>query len=154
MDVLERLYRDSAAGFREALAPIVGSREAAGDVVQEAFATALRKRRYLRSRGSAGAWVWQIAFRLALRERRRRGLPAELPADITIYDEQRDIDLSAAIRTLPPQRRLVVFLHYFAGLSYAEVGEALGVAEGTVGATLTQARAALLNELTLEEIAR
>lgn len=35
---------------------------------------------------------------------------------------------------------MIVFLHYFADLSYAEIGEACGISDGTVAATLAQAR--------------
>jgi RNA polymerase sigma-70 factor (ECF subfamily) len=151
MEPLEQLYRDRYAGFRNALAPIAGSREAARDAVQEAFAVALRERRKLRNRDSLAPWVWRIAYRLALRERARMHEPA-LPDDVSILDPERDPALAAAIRALPPQRRIVVFLRYFADFSYAEIAEALEVSEGTVGATLAQARAALHDDLV--EVAR
>ena len=150
MGPLEQLYRDRYIGFRNALAPIVGSREAAHDVVQEAFAIALRDRRKLRRETSLAPWVWRIAYRLALRSRSRE--LDELPGDLSILDEHRDPALAAAIRSLPPRRRLVVFLRYFAGFSYAEIAEALGIGEGTVAATLAQAHAALHDDLT--EVAR
>jgi RNA polymerase sigma-70 factor (ECF subfamily) len=147
---LEQLYRDRYTGFRNALAPIVGSREAAHDVVQEAFAIALRDRRKLRRETSLAAWVWRIAYRLALRSRSQE--LHELPADLSILDEHRDPALAAAIRSLPPRRRLVVFLRYFAGFSYAEIAQALEIGEGTVAATLAQAHAALHDDLA--EVAR
>lgn len=150
MSPLEQLYRDRYVGFRNALAPIVGSQEAAHDVVQEAFAVALRERRKLRRESSLAPWVWRIAYRLALRSR----TPAleDLPEDLSILEEHRDPALAAAIRTLPPRRRLVVFLRYFAGFSYAEIAAALEIGEGTVAATLAQAHAALYDELV--EVAR
>jgi DNA-directed RNA polymerase specialized sigma24 family protein len=40
-----------------------------------------------------------------------------------------------------------VFLRYFADLSYAEIADACGISEGTVAATLAQARAALHEEI-------
>jgi RNA polymerase sigma factor (sigma-70 family) len=147
---LEQLYRDRYVGFRNALAPIVGSNEAAHDVVQEAFAIALRERRKLRRQESLAAWVWQIAYRLALRA--RTPALAELPDDLSILDEHRDPALAAAILSLPPRRRLVVFLRYFAGFSYTEIAEAAGISEGTVAATLAQAHAALHDDLA--EVAR
>ena len=146
MGPLEQLYRDLYIGFRNALAPIAGRREAARDAVQEAFAVALREQRGLRRRESLAPWVWQIAYRLALRERARVS-HAELPDDVSILDPERDPALAAAIRSLPPQRRVVVFLRYFADFSYAEIAEALEVSEGTVAATLAQARAALYDDL-------
>jgi RNA polymerase sigma-70 factor (ECF subfamily) len=151
VEPLEQLYRDRYVGFRNALAPVVGSQDAARDVVQEAFAVALRERRKLRRRESLAAWVWRIALRLALRERGRRRLD-DLPDDLTILEPERDPLLAEAIRTLPARRRLVVFLRYFADCSYAEIAEALEISEGTVAATLAQAHATLLDELT--EVAR
>src|SRR5581483_1976891 len=146
MEPLEQLYRDRYVGFRNALAPIVGGADAARDVVQEAFAVALRERRKLRRDESLAPWVWRIAFRLALRERGRRDTD-ELPDDIGLVATERDPELAAAIRSLPPRRRVVVFLRYFAGFSYAEIAEALAISEGTVAATLAQAHAALHDDL-------
>ncbi|HZQ83152.1 MAG TPA: sigma-70 family RNA polymerase sigma factor [Gaiellaceae bacterium] len=146
MGPLEQLYRERYSGFRNALAPVVGSNEAAHDVVQEAFAIALRKRNELRAHASLAPWVWQIAFRLALRERKRARLE-ELPEDLSILDPERDPGLAAAIRSLSPRRRLIVFLRYFAGFTYPEIAAALEIGEGTVAATLAQAHAALHHEL-------
>jgi RNA polymerase sigma-70 factor (ECF subfamily) len=146
MEPLEQLYRDRYVGFRNALAPIAGSQEAARDVVQEAFAVALRERRALRRRESLGPWVWQIAYRLALRERGRRS-DDDVPLDLSILEPERDPALAAAIRSLPPRRRIVLFLRYFADFSYSEIAEALDLSEGTVAATLAQARAALHDDL-------
>ncbi len=147
MEPLEQLYRDRYVGFRNALAPVVGSDDAARDVVQEAFAIALRKRHALRRRESLAPWVWQIAFRLALRERGRRGTN-DLPDDLGVLSPERDPAVAAAIRSLAPRRRLVVFLRYFADFTYAEIAEALEISEGTVAATLAQAHAALHDDLT------
>src|SRR6266576_2450089 len=69
--LVERLYRERYVGFRNALAPLVGSREAAHDVVQEAFANALAEVGKLRRAESLAPWVWQIALRIALRQRRQ-----------------------------------------------------------------------------------
>jgi RNA polymerase sigma-70 factor (ECF subfamily) len=151
MEPLEQLYRDRYVGFRNALTPVVGSADAARDVVQEAFAIALRERRKLRRRSSLAPWVWQIAYRLALRERGRRRVQ-ELPEDVGSLPPEPDPALAAAIRALAPQRRLVVFLRYFADFSYAEIAEALEISEGTVAATLAQAHAALHDDLA--EVAR
>jgi RNA polymerase sigma factor (sigma-70 family) len=150
---LEALYRERYVGFRNALAPLVGSREAARDVVQEAFAQALRHRRKLRRNESLAPWVWRIAYRIALRER-GRPKDLELPEDLAVLDSGRDPALAAALRSLPPKRRMVLFLRYYADFSYSEIAEALGITVGTVGATLAQAQAALLDELTPKEVTR
>lgn len=149
--LIEQLYRERYVGFREALAPVVGGRDAAHDVVQEAFARALRDSRKLRREESLAAWVWRIAWRIAVRER-GRSIEDKLPDGLTILDEERDPALAEAVRSLPPKRRLVLFLRYYADFSYGEIAEAVGIAEGTVAATLSQAHAALLNELMSKEV--
>jgi RNA polymerase sigma-70 factor (ECF subfamily) len=151
---LERLYRERYVAFRNGLAPVVGSYEEARDVVQEAFARALRSQGDFRGEGSLQAWVWRIALRVAL-EKRRRG--RETSSDLIVpelVESERDPELSEALRRLPPRKRLVVFLRYFADLSYAEIAEVGGISEGTVAATLSQARAALLDQLSTEELTR
>jgi RNA polymerase sigma factor (sigma-70 family) len=151
---IEQLYRERYVGFRNALTPVVGSRDAARDVVQEAFAQALRDIEKLRRQDSLAPWVWQIAWRIALRDRLDGG-DDEPPTDLSPASEheEKDPELSAAIRSLPPKRRLVVFLRYFADFSYAEIAQALGIAEGTVAASLAQAHSALLEQLMTKEVA-
>ncbi|HEU6445378.1 MAG TPA: RNA polymerase sigma factor [Gaiellaceae bacterium] len=153
-EALERLYRERYVSFRNGIAPVVGSYEEARDVVQEAFVRALRSRKDFRGEGSLQAWVWRIALRVAL-EKRRRGHDASIDVvDPELVESERDPELAAALRRLPPRKRLVVFLRYFADLSYAEIAEIGGISEGTVAAALNQARAALLEQLSAKEVKR
>jgi RNA polymerase sigma-70 factor, ECF subfamily len=156
-DAIEAVYRARHRGFRDALATVTGSRESARDAVQEGFAIALAKRSQFRG-GSLEAWIWKIALRCAL-EGRRAGRRAELNGNLDSLDPrlvapERDPLLADAIRSLAPRRRLMVFLRYFAGLSYADIAEACDVSEGTVAAALTQARDALAWELDTERARR
>jgi RNA polymerase sigma factor (sigma-70 family) len=150
---LERLYRERYARFRDGLAPITGSYDTAHDVVQDAFAHAMARRRGFRGEGSLEGWVWRIAYRLALR-RRLRDAGRELRDDDSpaVVMPERDPELAAVLRALPAQKRLIVFLHYFADLSYADIARICGISEGTVGASLTQARSALREVLEREEV--
>lgn len=150
---LERLYRQRYFAFRNGLAPVVGSSERARDVVQEAFARALRSLGQFRGDGSLEAWVWRIAFRIALGDSRARtvSLLDEMP-DLGLVAPERDPDLDAALRALSPRRRLIVFLRYFADMSYTQIAETCGVSEGTVAATLAQAHDQLAEALSLEGV--
>ena len=156
---IERLYRNRYASFRGGLAAITGSHDRAHDAVQEAFAQALRDRDGYRGNDevSLAAWVWRIAFRVAARGRgtdQRELALEDLVESASIASPERDPILAQALRRLPPQRRLVVFLRYFADLSYAEVASLCGISEGTVAATLAHAHADLLKELRREEVPR
>ena len=146
---LEQLYRERFAGFCDALATVTGSRESARDAVQEAFARALRQRSRLRREESLAPWVWTIAFRIALDTRPRTQHP-DADFDVALPQPERDPELAAAIRSLAPRRRLIVFLRYFADFSYAEIAAVCDVSEGTVAATLAQAHEALREALTTE----
>jgi RNA polymerase sigma factor (sigma-70 family) len=146
---IEELYRTSYPRYRNALATVTGSYDSARDAVQQAFAQAIAERARFRGEGSLSAWVWKIALRqaLALRE---EFATAELNGafDPGLVEPATDPALAAALRALSPRRRLVVFLRYFADLSYPEIAEVVGISEGTVAATLSKARAALRQALT------
>jgi RNA polymerase sigma-70 factor, ECF subfamily len=151
---IELLYRQRYERFRDGVATITGNYDTARDVVQEAFAKALRRRRTFRGDGSLEAWVWTIAIRTAQEHRRKLpGVSLNGTIEAALVEPERDPVLAEALRTLPAKQRLIVFLRYFADLSYEEIAVVCGVSEGTVGATLSQARAAL-EELLLEEDAR
>jgi RNA polymerase sigma factor (sigma-70 family) len=149
---LEDLYRRRNGAFQVMLASVTGSVESACDVVQEAFARALRVQDGFRGEGSLEAWVWRIAFRVAIGSNGSRELVVDEVPDVAFVDESRDLALAAAVRDLPPRRRLAIFLRYFADLSYADIGEVLGVSEGTVAATLSQAHRQLARDLSTNEV--
>ncbi|MGH3026211.1 MAG: RNA polymerase sigma factor, partial [Gaiellaceae bacterium] len=67
---------------------------------------------------------------------------------------ERDPELSEALQALPPRRRLIVFLRYFADLSYAAIAELCEISEGTVAATLSRAHADLSAALADEGVPR
>jgi RNA polymerase sigma-70 factor (ECF subfamily) len=146
---IERLYRERYSRFRNGVAPVTGSYETAHDAVQEGFARALRASRQYSGRGSLEGWVWRIVLRTAL-EQRRPGQELSLDEVQPVFVEpERDYALTAAVHALSPRRRLIVFLRYFADLPYRTIAEVLAIDEGTVAATLAQAReslAAILDE--------
>lgn len=140
---IERVYRESFVGFRNAVATVSGDYESARDAVQEGFARAYRSRKQFRGDGSLEGWVWRIVLRTAL-EQRRKDSPVELGETVAnLVEPERDPALAEALLDLPSRRRLMVFLRYFADLDYAAIAEACEVTEGTVAASLSQARRAL-----------
>ena len=126
MDEIEGLYRSRFDIFTRVAASVTGDSERARDVVQEAFATALRKRRSFRGEGPLEAWVWRIVLNAA-RMDARRSIPAigdDEPA--ANGHPERDAELRLALERLPERQRTAVFLRYYADLDYAAIGEALG----------------------------
>jgi RNA polymerase sigma-70 factor (ECF subfamily) len=140
---IEELYRERYVGFRNALATVTGSYDSAHDAVQEGFARALANRRQFRGDGSLAAWVWRITLRAALEAKDKREVSAHDVLDPLLVAPERSPSLTTALAGLPPRRRLIVFLRYFADFSYADIAAACDVSEGTVAATLAQAHQAL-----------
>lgn len=120
-EAIEKIYERRYAPFRVGATAILGDFDAAHDAVQNGFAKALLRRE--RCRGSAEAWIWRIVQREALDELRRlRRQPfPEAGVESHLLREEADPALAAAVGSLPPRRRLVVFLRYFADLSYADI---------------------------------
>jgi len=150
---IESLYRERYIRFRNGVAPVAGGYEAARDAVQEGFARALRASHEYSGRGSLEGWVWRIVLRTALEARHGEEVPLDT-TDAMFIEPERDLALRDAVRALPPRRRLIVFLRYFADLPYQTIAEALGIDEGTVAATLAQARQALATTLNKEGVRR
>jgi RNA polymerase sigma-70 factor (ECF subfamily) len=149
---IERVYRSRYVAFKRALATVAGSDETARDVVQDAFAEALRRRDQFRGDGPIEAWIWRIALRIAVARRSAAsGLPLADVGEPTLPEPAASPQLGAALRRLPPRKRLVVFLRYFGDLSYAQIAEVCGISEGTVAATLAQARTELARTLGRDE---
>lgn len=148
LDALEALYRSRFDVFARVAASVTGDAERARDAVQEAFATAVSKRRSYRGEGPLEAWIWHIVLNAA-RSDVRRGTPAvayDAPAAANGRPEE-DAQLRVALARLPERQRTAVFLRYYADLDYAAIGQALGITTGTVAATLNAAHAALRSQL-------
>jgi RNA polymerase sigma-70 factor (ECF subfamily) len=150
---IERVYATRYTPYRRAVSAIVGDEERAHDVVQEAFARALDRRKQFRA-GSLEAWIWRIVVREALDARGRPLVLLENDLAAELVASESDPELAEAIRRLPPRRRLIVFLRYFADLPYDAIGELCGISAGTVGAALSQAHDELRRELQLEGVER
>jgi RNA polymerase sigma factor (sigma-70 family) len=147
---IERVYERRYAGFRLGAAAILSDLDGAHDAVQDGFAQALVERARCRS-SSPEAWIWRIVERRAFDELRRRRRTGRLEDtfDTDLVPAESNPALAAAIKMLPPRRRLVVFLRYFADLSYADIARVCELSQGTVAATLAQAHAELLQSLQL-----
>lgn len=143
-------YADLRAPMAKALAVWCGDASLASDALDEAFVRAIERWDRVSTMASPAGWVWRTATNLVRRRTRRRKHEQQL---LRRQSERRDstdaatderfLDLRAAIGELPERQRSAVLLFYVADLPTREVAEAMDVAEGTVHATLHQARARL-----------
>src|SRR5437016_9504447 len=100
---LESSYRSRYEDFRRLAAAITRDREGARDVVQEAFATAVRTRGSFGRAGPLDAWLLRIVVNTALNQRRGRRdeLLAVLGEPGSASEAHGDGALGAAVAALP-----------------------------------------------------
>src|SRR5919197_5660434 len=83
LDEIEAVYRGRLSSFRRVAAAVVGDRELALDVVQEAFGSAVRNRSAFRGHGSLEGWLWRIVVNTARDYRARSG---DVPSGIVDHE--------------------------------------------------------------------
>ena len=142
---LETLYRQRFEHFARVATAICGDRDRGRDVVQAAFATAVRERRSFRGSGPLEGWVWRIvvneARRIAREPHHAPLATTHEPATNGKADDS--LGLGAWIAALPERQREALFLRYYADLEYGAIAEVLGIEVGTVSATLSAAHQTL-----------
>ena len=123
----------------------------AEDVFQEVFLRYFRHEEKFQSDEHRKAWLIRCtvnrAKSLAASPWRKRTVPLETAEEIGVEDDYREV--YSAVLSLPGKYRAVIHLHYFEGLSVAEIAQTLQVPEGTVKSQLSRGRA-LLREMLKE----
>jgi RNA polymerase sigma factor (sigma-70 family) len=124
----ERLYTQHAGELLGYLRRVAGP-ERAEDCFQETFLRALAAYPKLRSARNLRGWLFTIATRVAIDERRRRPPAAELP-EIAVGDRRPAYaELEHLTDELPPTERAAVVLRYGYDLAYVDIAAALGSTE-------------------------
>lgn len=138
---------------------LLGDRELAADVVQDAWMDVMRGIRRLDDTGAFAAWTYRIVTRRCARairglQRRRSGTEAyarePAPAAYSHHEAEARADLArvqTAMADLPGEQRAALALFHGDGLSVAEIAVALDVPPGTVKTRLMHARRKLRAQL-------
>jgi len=113
-----------------------GSRDDAGDVVQEVFVRVAEQGLRLLKVKNPKAWLLAVTRRLAIDLTRRRKVRAADPIEAHPLLEASGHDLgraadakraSAFLTRLPDNQRDVIYLRHFADCTFAEIGRIVGV---------------------------
>ena len=144
LEALDALYERYVRPAMGLAVRMVGDRETAEEVVQEAFLSVWRNaRRYEPTRGSVRTWLLGIVHHRAIDRLRGRPqtapLPEELGPDPSAPDvwalAAQQLDRAAirqALAQLPAEQRQAIELAYFTGLTQSQIAATLGVPLGTV----------------------
>lgn len=158
------VYQNPVYGL---ISHIVEDRSDAADILQEVFVKVFRKIGQFRGESSLKTWIYRIAVHEASNQRRSwlrrlRREPVSLDEDAkepstpqsrgdTPYQaleqaERREL-VQRALSSLAQPYRAVVVLREIEGLSYEEIAQVLGVAEGTIKSRLMRGRELLRRKL-------
>jgi len=130
------------------------------DLIQRTFLALVRHKSAIREGSSFRAYMFTVArneFYRHLRSRRRHRDPLDFgtvsladlgtsPSGIVARRRDQELLLSA-LRTIPIDLQIALELHYWEGLTTAELGVALEIPHGTAKSTLRRAREQLRRRL-------
>jgi len=139
---------------------LTNNRAIAEELVQEAFARVWSSPRTPSAEPDFRRWLYRAITNLARDYHRRRLLEATLrfwdppavdPIDEVVHRAE-DRELLKALLAAPFTDRQAIYLHYFDGLPFAEVGGMLGVSETAARVRVHRALKRLRGRLGLESI--
>jgi len=139
-----------------------GNHQDAQDITQEVFLRVYRNVNNFREESRLSTWIYQITMNACIDAARRRArrvevtpmytdedgeeqVPMELPdesyAPEKVYEQTALRDqIREGLAHLTEEHRRILILRDINGLSYTEIGEVLGLSEGTVKSRLFRAR--------------
>lgn len=141
---------------------ITGNPDDAEDVAQEAFIKAYRNLGSFRGESRFSGWLYRLCYNAAMdhirknRDPNLRSLtnddgsdaeldvadPAPTPEESADRKETQRI-VREAVAMLDDDKREILVMREFSGMSYTAIAEALGIEEGTVKSRISRARASL-----------
>ena len=151
MEAFETIYQQHAARLYSLACRIAGSVEDGEDLLQEIFLQAHRKMGSFKGDAALGTWLYRLALNHCLDfVRSRQAKMGKLTESLDAQNarepaSRRDtpiarIDLDRALQRLPDGCREAFVLHDVEGFDHKEVGELLGIAEGTSKSQVFKAR--------------
>jgi RNA polymerase sigma factor (sigma-70 family) len=129
----------------------------AEDVLQEGFVKVFLHLGQYKEEGELGAWIRRIMVNTALnylkRHRKYRSEMVFTEQPLHPVAEENPVvslhakELAELIRQLPPGYQAIFNLHAVEGYTHVEIGEMLGISDGTSRSQYARARALLINWL-------
>lgn len=125
----------------------------AQDLLQEGFVKVYRNLHRFRAEGSFEGWIRRVFINSSIEHFRKKSLQLSKVSDreentiedtdISALDNLAEKDIINLIQQLSPGYRTVFNLYVIEGYSHREIGEKLGISEGTSKSQLARARSIL-----------
>ena len=139
---------------------MVGDRDDAFDMTQEAFIKAYGSLSSFRGDSKFSVWIYRITTNVCLDFLRSKSRKQQVSLTVSDDDEDAQLDIpdpkadpeqqlikkismqsvEEGLKTLPDKQRQILVMRELGGMSYAEIGKALSLEEGTVKSRIFRAR--------------
>ena len=148
----EELYRRFSPRMYAVCLRYAGNPEEAEDILQEGFIKIFKKLGSFRSEGSFEGWIRRIFVNTAIEHfRRKRYLQPVTEKEentlegsyLSVLDNLAERDIMELIQQLSPGYRTVFNMYVVEGYTHKEIGDMLGISEGTSKSQLSRAKVIL-----------
>jgi RNA polymerase sigma-70 factor (ECF subfamily) len=148
----EELYRRFSPRMYAVCLRYAGNSEEAEDILQEGFIKIFKKLDSFRGDGSFEGWIRRIFVNTAIEHfRRKRYLQPVTEKEentiegkyLSVLDELAEKDILELVRQLSPGYRTVFNMYVVEGYTHKEIGDILGISEGTSKSQLSRAKVIL-----------
>ncbi len=152
----EKLYRMFSSKMFGVCLRYCRNYEEAKDILQDGFIKVFDKIKQFGQRGSFEGWIRRIMVNTALERYRKSSLTLTMEKLPEIKEEEEneetELDISmndmlAYIQKLPERYRMVFNLYVFEEMTHKEIGEVMGINEGTSKSDLSRARSILQKQI-------
>ena len=149
----EELYRRFAPKMYAVCLRYANNADDAQDLLQEGFIKVYRNLHRFRAEGSFEGWIRRVFINSSIEHFRKKSAKLSTVSDkeentiedtdISALDNLAEKDIINLIQELSPGYRTVFNLYVVEGYSHKEIGELLGISEGTSKSQLARAKAIL-----------
>ena len=148
----EELYKRFAPKMYAVCMRYANNADDAQDLLQEGFIKVYKNLSKFRAEGSFEGWVRRVFVNTSIEHFRRKNTLYSITekeenvvedADISALDNLAEKDIINLIRELSPGYRTVFNMYVVEGYSHKEIGNILGISEGTSKSQLARAKAIL-----------
>ena len=152
----EELYKRFSSKMFAVCLRYAGNSDDAQDILQDGFVKIYKNLSRFRSEGSFEGWIRRIFVNTAIEHLRRRKFlkPIDEKAEntlpykeVTVLDSLGEKDIMNLISELSPGYRTVFNMYVVEGYTHKEVGDILGISEGTSKSQLARARMILQDKV-------
>jgi RNA polymerase sigma factor (sigma-70 family) len=149
----EELYKRFAPKMYAVCLRYTNNADDAQDLLQEGFIKIYKNLHRFRAEGSFEGWVRRVFVNTSIEHFRKKSTKLSLVSekeenaledtDITALESLAEKDIINIIQQLSPGYRTVFNLYVVEGYSHKEIGELLGISEGTSKSQLARAKSVL-----------